>query len=189
MNGPVFFRFESADLLLPIADQPERHGLHAPCGQAPPHFLPQQRRELVSHQPVQHPTRLLSIYFVLVDRAGVLEGFQNRLLGNLVEHDPVDLGLGSLQLLREMKTDRLAFTIRVGRQVDVFDFLRRLLELGEYLLALWNDDVVGTETLLDIDSQLALGEIPNVSHGGFHQVVSAQELVDGFRLRRRLNDN
>ena len=65
---------EGADLALALDDQPQRDRLHASRGKPAPHLVPQQRRDLVAHQPVQHAPRLLRIHQV---RCSPGPGFSN----------------------------------------------------------------------------------------------------------------
>ena len=44
----------------------QRHGLHAPGGEPAAHLVPEQRRDLVAHQAVQHAARLLRVHQVCV---------------------------------------------------------------------------------------------------------------------------
>src|SRR5207302_3561979 len=47
LDGPVLLRHELADLVLALADQPQRDGLHAPRREAGLDALPQERRRFV----------------------------------------------------------------------------------------------------------------------------------------------
>jgi len=55
------------------------------------HFVPQQRGYLIAHQAIEHAPCLLRIHQVLVDVAGMLEGFLHGALRDLINHqtDPV----------------------------------------------------------------------------------------------------
>ena len=55
---------EGADLALALHDHAQRHGLHAAGGETAAHFVPEQRRDLVAHQPVEHAARLLRVHQV-----------------------------------------------------------------------------------------------------------------------------
>ena len=122
VQRPVLHRTECANLPLPLHDQPHGHRLHAPRREPPPDLVPKQRRNLVTHQPVQHAARLLRVHQVLVHVPGVLEGLLHRLLRDLVEGHAVNLlplfGRGS-QLQRQVVRNRLALAVRVRRQIDL----------------------------------------------------------------------
>ena len=91
VDGPVFRRIERADLPLALHDQAQRHGLHAPGGKPAAHLVPQQRRNLVAHQAVQHAARLLRVHQVGIHLPRMLERGANRLGRDLVEHHAEDL--------------------------------------------------------------------------------------------------
>ena len=62
LDRPVLARLESLDFLFAFDDQSQRGALHAPGRQTTADLLPQQRREIESHQIVQGAPRLLGIY-------------------------------------------------------------------------------------------------------------------------------
>ena len=109
---PVLLGHERLDLALAIADQLEGDRLHAPGAQAAPDLVPQDRADLVADQPIEHAARLLRIDHPHVDLAGMLDGLENRLLGDLVEHQPLDLlPVGLAEFLGQMPADGLAFAV------------------------------------------------------------------------------
>ena len=61
---PVFLRNEVVYFLFPVANDAYSHRLHAACGKASAHLCPEYRTYLVAHQPVKHPSRLLSVHKV-----------------------------------------------------------------------------------------------------------------------------
>src|SRR5438309_2189953 len=82
-------------------------------------------------------SRLLRIHQIDVYLAGRFEGLLDGLLGDLVEHDPVDLraqiGL-SLEFLLQVVADGFPLAVRVGGQVHFRHFLGSLFQLGNELL-------------------------------------------------------
>ena len=88
---PVLFRFEGADLLLALYNQPQCHRLHAPRRKTSPHFVPEERTDLVTYQAVENPTRQLSADLVPIDLPGILERFLNCVLGDFMEKNSIDL--------------------------------------------------------------------------------------------------
>ena len=85
VDGPVFLRNESADQLFALDNQPQRHRLHASRGKTPAHFVPENRRDFVAHDAIEHAPRLLRIHQIRIDLAGVIEGRTNGLGRNFVE--------------------------------------------------------------------------------------------------------
>ena len=64
VDRPILLRHECADFLLALDDQPQRDGLHPARREAAPHLVPEQRRNLVAHDAVEHSPRLLRIHQV-----------------------------------------------------------------------------------------------------------------------------
>src|SRR5207237_4780119 len=120
---PVLLFLESADFALALYDQAQCHGLHTAGGQPAPDFVPQQRRDLIADNAVEHASRLLRIHQVLVDLPRMLESFLHRPLGDLIESDAMDRDTARLlatlaaaiarQFLGEMRRDGFAFAIRI----------------------------------------------------------------------------
>ena len=128
VDRPVFFFLEGADLALALYDQAQRHRLHPAGGEPAPDFVPQQRRDLIADNAVEHASRLLRIHQVLVDLPRMLESFLHRPLGDLIESDAMDRDAVRLlatlaaaiarQFLGEMRRDGFAFAIRIGGEID-----------------------------------------------------------------------
>ena len=128
-DRPVLARNERVDLAFAVDDQLDRDRLHAPGREPAADFGPQQRRDLIADEPVENPPRLLRVDRGHVDLVRVVERRQRRVLGDLVELDP--LGIFELQELGQMPRDRLALAIGVGREVDLgraFDGAAQLLD-------------------------------------------------------------
>ncbi len=187
MQRPVLHRHEGGDLALALGEQAHRHRLHATGREPAADLLPQERRELVAHQPVQHAPGLLGVDLVGVDLARVQEGGLDRALRDLVEHDPVRLGLADAELLGEVPADGLPFPVRVGRDVERVHLLGRLLQLVEHLLLGRQHLVLRLEALLLVHPELGFGQIADVAHRGLDDVLRVQILLDRLDLGGRLH--
>src|SRR5262249_27126742 len=129
VNGPVFLFLERLDLALALYDQSKSHGLHAPSRKPPANFVPKQRGNLISDDPVEHTARLLRIDQVPIDFTRPLKSFFHRALGNFIESDAADalmpvflalflflLALGSVaEFFCEVRGNGLAFPVGIGR--------------------------------------------------------------------------
>ncbi len=91
VERPVLHRLECTDLALALDNQAHGHGLHASRRKSAADLIPQQRRNLVAHQPVKNAARLLRVDEILIHIAGMLERFLHSLLGDLVEGDAANL--------------------------------------------------------------------------------------------------
>ena len=88
-----------------------------------------------------------------------------------------------------MPANRLTFAIRVGCDVDPVDASRSLSQFLDDLFSRGNGFVFRDESLVDVNTQLALGQISDVPHRRDNFEVSPEVLVDGLRLGRRFHDN
>ena len=133
VERPVLHGLEGLDLALAVHDEPDGHRLDT-TGRQPRDLLPQEWRETVADEAVQHAARLLGVHLLEVDLAGMLERLAHRALGDLVEGHPIDLPLVHRKLLDQVPADRLALAVRVGGHVERVDLLGRLLEIVQDLL-------------------------------------------------------
>ena len=117
---PVFARNEFLDLELAVADEPQRHRLHAAGGARAGELAPQHRREGEADQVVERAAGEIGVDQGAVDAARMLHRLEHRLLGDGVEHHPLDRLLLERVLLLEdfqhVPGDRLALAIGVGGQ-------------------------------------------------------------------------
>ena len=127
----------------------------------------------------------------------MLKGGLHRLRRDLVERDAMDgnataalpLGLRLTQFFIQVRCDRFALTIRVRREIDSRGGLRFLLQIRQNFFFSRNDDVLGLEVVLDVDTDLALRQIFHMTQRGFDLVVFTEIFVDRLRLCRRFNDD
>jgi len=96
------------------------------------------------------------------------QGLVDGLLRDLVEGDAADRHFRGLQLLCHVPGDGLALAVRVARQIDGLDVLRRLFELFHQVTFLGLDLIGGLEALGYVDPQGGFGKILDVAHGGLH---------------------
>ena len=183
VDGPILFLDEDLDLALALDDQAQGDGLHPPGGETTAHFVPKQRRDLITHQPVKHAAGLLRVHQVGVDVARVLERFLHGALGDLVEGDPANgdrvlllflaVDAVTAEFFGQVRSNGLAFAVWVRREIDRVRRLRQLLQLGDDLFLAGDDDVLGREVVVQIDAQRLLGQILNVAERGLDIVTGA----------------
>ena len=157
VNGPVFFFLKRFDFALTFNNQAQRHGLHASGGKAATDFVPQQRRDLITHNAVQHAARLLRVHQVAVDIAWMLERLLHRFLGDLIkghamEFNPAFFLFLAAAVLAEfffqMRGNGFAFAVRVRRQIHGKRAFGQLLQFGHNFFFSRDDDVLGGEIIL-----------------------------------------
>ena len=180
---PVLDGHELQDLALPIGDQLQRDRLHAAGAQPTPDLVPEQRADLVAHQTIEDSPGLLCIDDMLIDSAGMLHRGANCLWRDFVEKDAKDFGLVAVEDFFEMLADRFAFPIRVGSEKDTPCSLRRSAEFFDDFFFPGDEFVDGFEIVIEINSQLALGQILHVAERSLHDEVLAQIFIDRVRFR------
>ena len=186
------FRHKRAYLALALHKYPQCRRLHASGAKAVAHLLPNEARQVVANQAVQHAPRLLRIPQVLVYEARVRQSLGNSLLGDFIKNNA--FGLLEPQLLADVPGDSLAFAVGVGRQYHLVGDLRQLPELVYHFLFARHDLVVGDKSALDIDCFfIALRQVAHVAHRCAHDKVARlvdffQILFDCLRFRGRLDD-
>ena len=150
IDRPIFFFLEGFDFAFAFDNQAQRNRLHASRRKAASHFIPQQRRDLISHESVEHAASLLRVYQVLIDGTRMFKGSLHSPLGDFVEGDALNarrrfrlafLYLGLLgffpftvavEFESQMKGNCLSFAVRVRRQIDGIRRGRQLFQPGHH---------------------------------------------------------
>ena len=188
VQRPVLLGFKGTDLIFTIHHQAGGHRLHTSCGQATTDLLPQQRGQLVAHDTVQYTAGLLGIYQGIVDGTGICNGLLDHLLGDLIEGDTLAFIIRQLQHLLEMPGNGFSFAVRVSCEIDHFGLICSFLQFGNNLFLACHRHVLRLKVPAQIHTHSALGQIAQVTHTGFYQVVISQIFSNGLRLRGRLHD-
>src|SRR5205823_3603835 len=174
-DRPVFGRLEGLDLAFTLADDAHGDRLHAARRQAATDLLPQDWADLVADEAVEDAARLLRFVEIAIELLRIADGLLHRAFGDLVEQHAVDVFLVALaEGFGDVPGDRLALTIRIGRQIDVLLAVQHL--------------VLGSEVVLDVDTQLALGQVHDVPDRCLHLEVSSQILLERARFGGRFDD-
>ena len=187
---PVFARDELLDLEFPVTNKPQRHRLHPTGGTCAGELSPQHRREREADKVVECPAGEVGVDQCAIDRTRVFHGVQHRLLGDGVEHHPLDgLLLKCLFLLEHLQHvpgDGLALPVRVGRQDQLVGAFDRPGDVVEPLLGLVIDLPDHAEIGLGVDRAVLGRQVPDVAERSQHLVPRAEILVDGLGLGWRL---
>jgi hypothetical protein len=190
---PVFARNEFLDLELAVADEPQRHRLHAAGRARAGELAPQHRREGKSDQVVERAAGEIGVDQGAVDAARMLHGVEHRLLGDGIEHHPLDRLLLERVLLLEdfehVPGNGLALAIGVGGQDQLARALDRPCDVVEPLLRLVVDLPKHVEVVLGVDRAVLGREVPHVAERGQDLVAGAKVLVDRLGLGRGLNND
>src|SRR5882672_5867865 len=84
---------------------------------------------------------------------------------------------------------RFTFSIRIRREEHAISKLGRLLDLGQGLRLFLNSDVFRREVVVDVDAQLALGQVAEMPDGRLDGIAAPQILADRFRFCRGLHND
>ncbi len=98
-------------------------------------------------------------------------------------------GSVALELPRQVRSDGLAFAVRIRRQINRIHPGRYLLQLGQHLFFTGDNHVLRFELVVGIHAQSALGQIFHVAERGLDGKSLSQIFLDGFRLRRRFDND
>ena len=202
LEVPVAAAFEGAAGPFALHQQAHRHRLDAAGAQPPRHLLPQQRREGVTHQPIEDAPGFLGMHQLHIEVAGVLESPADGLFGDLVKHHALHGHLGAKQL-QQVPADALPFPVFVRGQQQLVGALEGVLELLHDLFLVLRHHVKGLEGIGGVDAEVGpllalvgrrnltgvVGQVAHVPHGGFHLEVLGKEAADGAGLRRTFNND
>ena len=128
-DRPVFLRPERLDLGLAVANEPQSNRLDAARRAGPRQLAPEHGREGEADEIVERPASQIGRHKRLIDLARLFHCRKDRLLGDGVEGDALDLGIFPQRLfvaqnLQNVPGNGFALAIGVGRQdqfVGLFD--------------------------------------------------------------------
>ena len=130
------------------------HGdrLHATGREARADLAPQDGRDLVAVEAVEEAAGLLRLDQPLVELARIGERGPDRFARDLVE-DQAALRDLRFEHLHQVPTDRLAFAVFVGGEIEDVGFVERLFELRDLFLLFGGNDVHRGEVVFDVDPE------------------------------------
>ena len=177
-----------------------RDGLHATCGETTTDLAPEHGGNFVTVDTVEDAAGLLRVDQVQVDVAQFAEGTLNGFPSDFREGHAVDGNLG-LEDFLQVPRDGLTLAVTIGCQVERVYFFELALELGNLLLFVGVDHIVGFEAVFNVDRELAVGallevfgqlgglrKVTDMTHGRVDQVVLAEVAANGLDLGGGLHD-
>ena len=192
VDRPVFASLEDFDLGFALADQAQRHGLHAAGRAAARQLAPQHRREGEAHEIIECAARHIGVDQRLVELARMGDGVEHRLLGDGIEGDALhvdpDQRLLGAQHVAHVPGNRLALAVRVGGEVELAALGHRLGDGVEPLLGLGIDQPVHGEILVRADRAILGRQVADMTIGGQHGEAGAEIFPNGLSLGRGLDD-
>ncbi|MGY3291194.1 hypothetical protein ACVWWP_004261 [Bradyrhizobium sp. LM3.6] len=190
---PVFAGDELLDLEFAVADQPQRHRLHATGRAGAGQLAPQHGGEGEADQIVQRAARHVGVDQRAVDLARILHRVRDGLLGDGVEHHALDLVVFQraflFQHLQHVPGDGLALAIRVGRENQAVSALQGFCDVVEPAGRFGVDLPDHLEIGIGIDGAVLRRQVPDMAERGQNLVGRAQIFVDRLGFRRRLHND
>ena len=140
-DRPVFVRPEGLDLGLAIADEPQGNRLHAACRAGTGQLAPEHGRQREADEIIERAARQIGGNQRLIDLARLFHRRKNRLLGDGVEGDALDLDvflqrLFVVQDLQDVPGNGFTLAIGVGRQDQLVGFFDRFGDFPHDFLGL-----------------------------------------------------
>ena len=189
---PVFAGAEGLDLALAVANEAQRHRLHAAGRAGARELAPQHRREREADEIVERTACQIGIDQCLVDRARIGQRLLHGVLGHRVEGDALDRDalqhLLLVQRLQHMPGDRLSLAIRVGCEDELLGAFDGARDLGDLFGAAALDLPFHGEVAVGLHRAVLGRQVADMPERGDHLVVGAQVFVDRLGLGRRLDD-
>ena len=190
---PVFTGDEGLDLALAVANEAQRHRLHAAGRPGTGELAPQHRREAEPDQIIQRPAGQIGVDQRLVDLAWMGHRLADGILGDRVEGDALNRHVlqhpAGLQSLDDVPGDGLALTVRVGGKNEPIRALHGAGDVGDTLGGLGVDLPQHGEILVRLHRTVLRRQIADVAEGSQHLVARAQIFDDRLGLGRRLDDD
>ena len=190
---PVFAGDESLDLEFTVADEAQRDGLDAASRAGARQLAPQDRGQVEADEVVERAAGEIGLDQRRVDLARVLHRVEDRVLGDGVEDDTLDLLVLEDFLVPQdfeyVPGDGLAFAVRVGRQNDLVGALHGAGDVGETLGRLAVDLPFHGEIGVRFDRTVLCGQIAHMAERGENLVAAAEIFVDRLGLGRRFDDD
>ena len=117
----------------------------------------------------------------------MLYGIEYGVLGNLVEHDALGLGLVEAERLGKVPGNGLSLAVFIGSQPDGVGLVGKLLEFVHDVLLLRGYDVFRLEMVGDVYAEALFLQVTDVPEAGFDHKPVSEILLNCFRLCGRLD--
>ena len=193
VDRPVFFGFEFFNFVFAVANQTKGDRLNAAGRLGTGKLAPQHRRERKADQIVECTAGHVGGNQIVVNLAGIFNGFGNGGFGNFVKDDAFDFlvfdFLAGGQFFKNVPGYRFSFSIRVGCEDNRVAVLERGDDVVEAFFAAGAELPGHGETVVRVDGAVLAGQIADVAETGQNLIIGAEVFVDGFGFGRGLNDN
>ncbi len=186
LDRPIFPRLENLDLGFALANEAQRHGLHAPRRAASRQLAPQHRRQGEADEVVEGAAREISLHQLVIEVAGVTEGVKHRRFRHFVEDDALDIdtlqGAALLQDFLDMPGNGFSLAIGVGGEIKALGALDGARDLAHPLGCLVLDFPGHGEVLIGPHRAILGREVADMAIARQDRIALAEIFVDGLRL-------
>ena len=110
-------------------------------------------------------------------------------LCNLVKHNTFHLFRIHFGHLHQMPRNSFALAVIIGCEPDGVGLRRLLLDVVNKRFLVVQQLVLGFEVVRNINAHAFCRQVPHMTFTGNHGIIFTDEFLDGFRLRRRLDDD
>jgi len=119
---------------------------------------------LVADQTIQDPARDLCIELVSVQLLRIRDRLLHCFFSDLVDQNPMHAAMILCHLIGDMPGDRLSFAVGIGGEIDMLFSSRGFFEIVDHFFLRLDHVEVRREIFLDIDAELALRQIDDVTN-------------------------
>ena len=189
LDRPVLFGLKRLNLALTVADQTHGNRLDAPCGQPLTYLAPEEGRQLIANDAVQHTACLLGIHLGHVNWPRVMHRLLNRRFCDFVKDDAAVRRRINAKDMRKMPCNCLPLTVRIARQIDFIGILCLFFECTDQIAFPTHINVFRLKVMFHINAKLTFGQIAQMSHRCTNSILFAEVPLDGLCLCRRLHDH
>ena len=186
VQWPVFFRNKRCDLIFPVCNDAKCHRLHTTGTKSSFYFCPENRTDLISHDTIQHTTRLLRIYQIHVDITCIFQGCLYRTFSDLVKTDPVYFLSFQLKCFHQVPGNCFSFAVRVSCKINLICFFYFFSKSCKDLTFSSDCNVFRLKVMLQVYSHLTFRQISYMSVWCHYHVIAAEKFLYGLHFCRWL---
>ena len=166
VNRPVLLRNKIFDFLLPFTNQPQRHGLNAAGRETVFDLCPQNRRKVVTDQPVKDAAAFLGAHLVFFDFPRMADRFPDGVGSDFIENNPADRFTRKFFQYRiaDVKGNRLSFAVVIAGQQHFIRAGNHRQQFFQPRSFTADGDVLRFEIMFHIDGHPRFRQINQMAH-------------------------
>ena len=186
-DAVVWLALEVAYFFFALGNQPHSHALHTAGRQRRLDFLPKHRRQLKTHDAVEHTARLLRINEVDVDVARVFYCLENCWLGDFVKHDALCVLGFEFKHLIQMPGNGFSLAVLITCEPHGLSRFCSFLQLCHQRFLLGRNFIYWLVAMFHVDAEILFVQVAYVAAARQDCVVFPKKFLNRFGFCRRLN--